>query len=233
MRDNFKSIEYYNKVYLSDTDDYEYEEESLKEIISKYGLNYEKLPFCYTCFADVCFYRFYLGYTMGKSYKELFPDISKYVENAINGWNGENFQTLIYICSFVILFNLRNENFDLVLKNAEKRLNDCKYGELFLKLVEPTFEVKADKTYYADDKAIVEVIELAVTDKEAAEKRLKKYVEKEWFKTLTEGLISNEDPTYRGYWCIEAAALVKALGLDDTELKECKYYPYDMAHFCD
>ncbi|MBU3850057.1 MAG: DUF1911 domain-containing protein, partial [Candidatus Treponema excrementipullorum] len=29
-----------------------------------------------------------------------------------------------------------------------------------------------------------------------------------------------------------AAALVKALKLDDTELKDCKYYPYDMAHFC-
>ena len=37
---------------------------------------------------------------------------------------------------------------------------------------------------------------------------------------------------YRGYWCIAAAALVKALKLDDTELKDCKYYSYDMAHFC-
>ncbi len=37
---------------------------------------------------------------------------------------------------------------------------------------------------------------------------------------------------YRGYWCIAATALVKALKLDDTEFKDCKYYPYDMAHFC-
>lgn len=41
-----------------------------------------------------------------------------------------------------------------------------------------------------------------------------------------------EKVRYRGYWCIEAAALVKALELDDRELKDCKYYPYDMAHFC-
>ena len=47
-----------------------------------------------------------------------------------------------------------------------------------------------------------------------------------------EGLIKNTDTAYRGYWCIEAAALVKALELDDTELRDCKYYPYDMAHFC-
>ena len=31
---------------------------------------------------------------------------------------------------------------------------------------------------------------------------------------------------------VAAAALVKALKLDDTELKDCKYYPYNMAHFC-
>ena len=36
---------------------------------------------------------------------------------------------------------------------------------------------------------------------------------------------------YRGYWCIESAVLVKVLGLDDTELRDCKYYPFDMAHF--
>lgn len=26
--------------------------------------------------------------------------------------------------------------------------------------------------------------------------------------------------------------MVKALELDDRELRDCKYYPYDMAHFC-
>ena len=32
---------------------------------------------------------------------------------------------------------------------------------------------------------------------------------------------------YRGYWCIAAAALLKALKLDNTELKDCKCYPSD------
>lgn len=38
---------------------------------------------------------------------------------------------------------------------------------------------------------------------------------------------------YRGYWCLESAVLVKTLKLDDTELKDCKYYPYDMAHYAE
>ena len=36
-----------------------------------------------------------------------------------------------------------------------------------------------------------------------------------------------------GYWAWEAAALVKIYGLDDTELKDTEYYPYDAVHWND
>ena len=76
---------------------------------------------------------------------------------------------------------------------------------------------------------------LSKENKAEAVQRLKKYLKRQWFMSLTEGVITNRNLKtgwYRGYWCIAAAALVKALKLDDTELKDCKYYPYDMAHFC-
>lgn len=34
---------------------------------------------------------------------------------------------------------------------------------------------------------------------------------------------------YYGYWCFEAAALAKRLGLDSELLKNKRYYPYDLA----
>lgn len=36
---------------------------------------------------------------------------------------------------------------------------------------------------------------------------------------------------YYGYWCFEAAALAKRLGLDHELLKNKRYYPYDLACF--
>lgn len=36
---------------------------------------------------------------------------------------------------------------------------------------------------------------------------------------------------YYGYWCFEAGAVAKRLGLDDKELQNEQYYPYDMVHF--
>ena len=231
MRDNTKTMEFYKKVYAQDSYFIENDKGRIQRIIDLKGPDFETIPSCYSSIADDYFLRFYVSYTMGMSHEELLPDVNKYIENACNGWTGENYEELVRICSMSILFNIRNEYIEKLLQKAEARLNTLMYGEMFIKLLEPSWEVKATETYYADDKALVEVIQLAKTDKLAAVQRLKKFVDKQWFKTLHEGVISQEG-CYRGFWCIEAAALVKALKLDDTELKECKYYPYDMAHFC-
>ena len=231
MRDNTKTMEFYKKVYEQDSYFIENDKGRIQRIIDLKGPDFETIPSCYSSIADDYFLRFYVSYTMGMSYEELLPDVNKYIENACNGWTGEDYEELVRICSMFILFNIRNECIEKLLQKAEARLNTLMYGEMFIKLLEPSWEVKATETYYADDKALVEVIQLAKTDKLAAVQRLKKFVDKQWFKTLKEGIITNTSKCYRGFWCIEAAALVKALKLDDTELKECKYYPYDMAHF--
>ena len=36
---------------------------------------------------------------------------------------------------------------------------------------------------------------------------------------------------YYGYWCFEAGAIAKRLGLDDKDLQNEQYYPYDMVHY--
>ena len=104
-----------------------------------------------------------------------------------------------------------------------------------MQYLDSSWQISTEKILWPKDmKPLVEVIQLSKTDKTLAVQRPKKYLEKEWFKTFKEGLITNkqlEKGRYRGYWCIESAVLVKVLGLDDTDLMGCKYYPYDMAHF--
>lgn len=36
---------------------------------------------------------------------------------------------------------------------------------------------------------------------------------------------------YFGYWCFEAGAIAKRLQLDDNDLKNEQYYPYEIVHF--
>jgi hypothetical protein len=43
----------------------------------------------------------------------------------------------------------------------------------------------------------------------------------------------SKNDTYCGYWAFEIGALVKILGIDDTDLKDVPYYPYDLVHYKD
>ncbi|MFV0381508.1 MAG: PoNe immunity protein domain-containing protein [Breznakia sp.] len=41
----------------------------------------------------------------------------------------------------------------------------------------------------------------------------------------------SKENIYTGYWSYEAGAIVKILNLNDEELKQQQYYPYDLVHF--
>ena len=42
---------------------------------------------------------------------------------------------------------------------------------------------------------------------------------------------NEEFKLYFGYWCFEAGAIAKRLGIYDSDLQNEQYYPYDMVHF--
>ena len=62
---------------------------------------------------------------------------------------------------------------------------------------------------------------------------IKNYLSKNWYNANVESYnahnLSNNN--YYGYWSFEVGAIVKLLGLDDTILKDMKYYPYDLVHY--
>ena len=41
----------------------------------------------------------------------------------------------------------------------------------------------------------------------------------------------SKDNLYYGYWCYEIGAVVKALGIEDSQFKNQVYYPYDLIHY--
>jgi hypothetical protein len=42
------------------------------------------------------------------------------------------------------------------------------------------------------------------------------------------GIIDRGGLAYSGYWCFEAAAVVKLLGIDDSSFRDNEYYPADL-----
>ena len=72
------------------------------------------------------------------------------------------------------------------------------------------------------------------SDDETAKKGLKKYISK-WYNLNKDAPWYNNHlrGAYRGYGAWEVAAVAKVMHIDDTDLKDNPYYPYDMVHWED
>ena len=239
MRDKAKDEMYFSERFNEDS-------ENLKEIlddfhndieIGEHPEEFDLNSYKYDIFI-YAFYKFYSGYSLGLDINELIPEIKLMIQNLIETRKerDSNYEDMEFIVHFILLFN-QIEFLDEYKNLLEKSEHRDFYLDSVMQCLDSSWQISTEKILWPKEmKPLCEVIQLSKTDKDSAVQRLKKYLDKEWFKTLTEGLITNRQLEkgmwYRGYWCIEAAALVKALELDDRELKDCKHYPYDMAHFC-
>ncbi|WP_420573641.1 PoNe immunity protein domain-containing protein [Kordia sp.] len=79
-------------------------------------------------------------------------------------------------------------------------------------------------------KILKEVI--LVDDKSKAQEMLKLFLDKKWYSSFKGTPLHNQhnNPhnTYVGYWCFEAAAITKIMGLDDSSYIDNQYYPKDL-----
>ncbi|MGG2134684.1 PoNi-like cognate immunity protein [Bacillus sp. S2(2024)] len=141
---------------------------------------------------------------------------------------------MLCMISLGILLETDKKNIERLNKLVEKKnMNDSVID--FLLCASDIGYTKITNVYFKENPYAKtrEIIELAQTDKREASKRLKTYMEKEWFKGHYdyEWKNAHKEPGYVGFWSFETAALAKILELDDTSLKDNNHYPYDLAHY--
>ena len=235
MRDTVKTEEYFRERYNKDASDLAERMSKYEEVIS-HPEKYNVWSFKYHIYMEAAC-KFYAGYSLGLGMNELLPEVDLIIRNLIDTTRErdrgyDDMEMIIYL---IILFN-RTEFLDEYKELLIKSEYWDVYLENLIQILDPTWQISTEKLCCPKySNAVYEVVLLSKENKAAAVERLKRYLKKQWIHTKTDGLITKFDlkkNRYRGYWCIASAALVKALKLDDTELKDCKYYPYDMAHFC-
>ena len=237
VRDKVKAQEYFDERFNKDS-------QNLKEILQTYHRDIETdeyraepdiRAFKYQIYT-YAFYKFYTGYSLGLDMPELLPEVDLILRHLIDAQEGtDNYEDMETILYFIVLFN-RTEFLDDYKKLLQKSEQRDFYLDYLMVTVDPTWQLHTQKLRCPKHtQPLYEVIMLSKENKAEAVQRLRRYLKRQWILTLRKGVITHhdlKDNNYRGFWCIAAAALVKALKLDDTELKDCKYYPYDMAHFC-
>lgn len=143
---------------------------------------------------------------------------------------------LIRILSLATLLKIESSNSNLkILENKIKDagLNDYLVNYL-ITFIDSDWELNSNDFYL---KGIYEPLKDIVNenDKHMSKNMLKDYLENQWYKLHSECAWYNshnsKQGTYYGYWAYEAGAIAKILQLEDKELREQQYYPYDLVHF--
>lgn len=171
-------------------------------------------------------------YSVGYPVLELIPDYLQGVQFLKKGWNTDaGYVTMLWYLSIGVMLECHKELQQLSILLKEHSVKD----KLFSFLVNNTQDYASEKLLWTTPYAgLIEVIELAKTNKEKAVERLQKYLKKEWYKGHSDCGWYNDHKSkwgvHFGYWSFESGALVKILGLDDSSLQGLPYYPYDMVH---
>ena len=171
-------------------------------------------------------------YSVGYPVLELIPDYLQGVQFMKKGWNTDaGYVTMLWYLSIGVMLECHKELQQLSILLKEHSVKD----KLFSFLVNNTQDYASEKLLWTTPYAgLIEVIELAKTNKEKAVERLQKYLKKEWYKGHSDSGWYNDHKSkwgvHFGYWSFESGALVKILGLDDSSLQGLPYYPYDMVH---
>ncbi len=200
--------------------------QNLKIIIAKYTL-YKRVENI-RLFLDTIKY-------MDKSWGQKSSNKFVYHSGTTPYFSYDEYWKLITMLSFCVLLDVPNEEFTKLVKIREKvQEKDYLLDTIIASRIN---DYKVDKHNMKTNpyQELVNIINVAKEgDDFLASEMLKTYLSTQWYKDNKEMYWYNyhkEKGLYFGYWSFESGAIAKILSLDDSSLKNQKYYPYDMVHF--
>ncbi len=175
------------------------------------------------------------NYSLGEKISTMEVDFGDAIVNLEHtGTKKVGYIYILWVVSLGVLLETDQKNMARLAKVVEeKNIQDSLID--YLLCASDIGWSKITNVYYKENPYAMtrEIIELAQTDKREASKRMRKYMEKEWFKGHYdyEWKNAHKEPGYVGFWSFETAALAKILELDDISLIHHNHYPYDLAHY--
>ena len=225
MRDTLKNLEYFNNFVNEDSARINRFEDKLK-----HGeINPERILAVKSKVHDLKLGVLTAKYSRGDDILTLREEYIKLVD----GWE-EIFETEYYnknlkMLSLAILFDVEKSISEKIKLIMGKYNVDDWLIEFFIKSfdgeqVEEKKNLLFNKPFYTLKQVVYE---------ENKTDLLKKYLRKEWYNKDCGcyGAHKSKENIYYGYWSFEAGAIAKILNLEDGDLRDVPYYPYDLVHY--
>jgi hypothetical protein len=184
---------------------------------------------------DIKYHMMIAKYSAGYPIDDVKTDYMEVLQGMPQYWSKDKeLSKRINMLSLGILLGIEDKYFDILVKFIEETGNKEYMFDYLINFRKADWEISNCVRY---DTVFGWIKEVTQKDKLEAQTFLKEYINKKWYPTHNDFYWYNNHKskfnTYFGYWSFEAGAIVKVMGLDDTMLKDCKYYPYDLVHYKD
>lgn len=192
-------------------------------------------------------------YSAGYSLAEVCLDLVSAVDYTIKSWDGfwklkdkdgneydqyilSAYDEMIWMLSLGYLLNVSDDIFMKLVEVIDRdNVKDLLFEFIIsakIKSREPLKE-ESYRKYFGVPEVFSKLREaIRVEDKVIAENLVKEFITKNWYKNHKDASWYNSHKSkfdiYYGYWSFETAAVVKIMGLEDSNFRDCKYYPKDL-----
>ena len=234
MRDKMKDESYFKALIEKEEKDIILFEEIVKKAIIEKGESDMGTRNGYSILINYYQNEINSMYSYGENLGEIENKYKKMLSYYNKMWDRKyGYIELIKVLSLAVLFEVKkdeiaeleerliSENFDDYLTNILIRQIDSEW-----KYNGTEFEFKG---IYDCLKQILDNNEEGYCD------LLKEYLQKKWYKIHRQCAWYNSHKSdkrkYYGYWSFEAGAVAKIFNLEDGDLKDVPYYPYDLVHY--
>lgn len=233
MRGNYKDDSYFTEKLQKNGADIEHYEALVEKVVTDRG-EYDRgaqmgFAVLFTSYRN----RINLLYSSGNKDSEIRPCFESLLKYYVKTWEPRySYFDLISVLSLAVLLDVKADN--RLINELICKIRDADYRDYLVDLLvgtldasyEPRYpEFRWKKTY----QPLKEVVENSTAE---TVNLLKHYLDDQWYGIHKECAWygSHNTELYYGYWSFEAGAVARILGLDDTTLRDQKYYPYDLVN---
>ncbi|MGF6907433.1 PoNe immunity protein domain-containing protein [Fusobacterium sp. PH5-44] len=238
MRDKIKDEEYFLRYIEHISNEIDETKKILNRHLIERGENILEVIVCRGGLADLYLIKVEALFSIGKpvqEIKKIIPDmIDCYTKS--RGETGAH-DKLLSMISIPIMLGIDKDDIKKLTELIAKIKFKDYLVDFLLHGLDPEWKIENVKMKIPKPYLYLQDV-INAENKETAQMLLEDFVEKRWYKGSRAYVWYNSHKNtkwdaYSGYWCFVAGAVAKLLELDDSSLKDCQYYPYDMVHFED
>ena len=224
MRDSIQTREYFDVFILEETDRVRKFEEKIKSGT----LKPDRILPVKDKLLQIKIGIIIAKYSRGDSVEILKKEFISLIDLFFESWNRDSYEDNLRFASLCYLFDVDEE----IKNRIGEKLKEIEYYDSIINFILYGSKEVGTFNTVSFPESYSKLVDVIITGNiKILEEYLHSWYDDHYDSAWFDSHKSTKVNVYYGYWCFEAGAIAKRLGLKDDDLQKEQYYPYDMVHF--